>query len=80
MRFVPFLLVLAACGEVHQVHRWPGHRRERDEQVRVLTESAAVQSEKTIELEARVRKLEQELEKLRHAPQPAPAALPSPGT
>jgi hypothetical protein len=73
MRFVPFLLALAACGEVHQVHRWPGHRRERDEQIEALENQART-------LETRMRRLEQQLWKLQQVPQPASGALPSPGT
>jgi hypothetical protein len=73
-----FVLALAACGEVRQTHRWPEHRREKDEQIDALAQKATA-------LEARVHKLEMLLEQLKPsqpvppAP-PTPAALPSPGT
>jgi hypothetical protein len=73
MRFACLLVVLAACGEVHQTHRWPGHRRERDEQIEALETQART-------LETRVRRLEQQLWRLQQPSQPASGALPSPGT
>ena len=80
--FLIGVLVLAACGEIRQVHRWPDHRREKDEQISTLEQKANVLGTKNDELEARVRKLEEELAKLRQAApaQAAPAALPSPGS
>ena len=68
MRLVMIVLALAACGEVRQHHRWPDHRREKDAQIEMLIR--------------KVEAIEQELARLRQpaAPQPAPAALPSPST
>jgi uncharacterized protein YceH (UPF0502 family) len=89
MRILVFVLVLAACGEVRQSHRWPDHRREKDEQIASLLEKASSLEQKTdalvhhaSALEARVKQLEQELANLRQpaAPQPAPAGVPSPRT
>lgn len=82
MRFVSIVLVLAACGEVRQSHRWPEHRRTKDEAIHALEQQAQSLAQKTITLETRMQALEQELAKLRQpvAPQPAASGLLSPGT
>jgi hypothetical protein len=70
MRLVTIVLLLAACGEVRQNHRWPDHRRDKDAAINALEQRAT-------SLEARIKQLEQAVVKLQHPPQPA---LPSPGT
>ena len=82
MRFVSIVLVLAACGEVRQNHRWPDHRREKDEAIHALELKSQSLEQKTATLETALRELEQELAKLRQpvAPQAPATALPSPGT
>ncbi|HEY5952695.1 MAG TPA: hypothetical protein VIV40_44655 [Kofleriaceae bacterium] len=84
MRLVIVVFVLAGCGEVRQVHRWPNHRRDKDEQITAL-------AAKTKTLETRIDNLEEALSVMRQQlmqqqeplkqqqqPQPAAAALPSP--
>jgi hypothetical protein len=69
MRLVTIVLLLAACGEVRQSHRWPDHRRDKDAAITALEARAT-------SLEARIKQLEQAIGSLQHPPQPA---LPSPG-
>jgi hypothetical protein len=77
MRVITIVLALAACAEVRQTHRWPGHRQEKDAEIARLGEQTKVLASHAALLEARVKQLEQALAKLQ---QPPPAALPSPGT
>jgi septal ring factor EnvC (AmiA/AmiB activator) len=77
MRLVMIVLVLAACGEVRQSHRWPDHRQEKDAQIASLVQETQAITQQAAVLEARIKRLEQELAKLQQAAQPA---LPSPGT
>jgi hypothetical protein len=64
------VLVLAGCGE-RTFHRWPHHRRERDDGMAEL-------ARKTEKLEARIKSLEQHVANLQAAPQPVVAAQPAP--
>jgi uncharacterized protein YlxW (UPF0749 family) len=83
MRLVMLTVIaLVGCGETRQVHRWPNHRREKDEQIEALQRDTVALQAHASTLEVRVHKLEAELAKLRQAapPEPAPAALPSPGS
>jgi hypothetical protein len=73
MRLLIVVLALAACSETRQIHRWPQHRRDKDEQIELLLR-------RTDALEQRVKLLEQRAPNAREVPQPAPSALPSPGT
>ena len=56
---ITLVLVLAACGETRQVHRWPNHRREKDEQIAAVAQKAIALETKTMTLEARIRMLVQ---------------------
>jgi hypothetical protein len=71
MRLLSVILLLAACGEVRQINRWPSHRREKDAEIERLGQQA-------VTLEARIKKLEEELATLRRRAEPPPA--PAPGT
>jgi hypothetical protein len=75
MRLVSLVLVLAACGEVRQSHRWPDHRRERDEQYTSLAEQTQALEARAASAEARIKQLEQTLAKLQSA-LPSPAGEP----
>ena len=68
---VAIVLVIAACGETRQVTRWPAHRRQEDERMRVLEQKAA-------DLEARLRRLEIEVHQALPAAAPAPTPTPNP--
>jgi len=67
---VVVVLVIAACGETRQVTRWPAHRRQEDERMRVLEQKAA-------DLEARLRRLEIQVQRVPAAPA-VPAPPPNP--
>jgi hypothetical protein len=69
------VLLLAACGEPRQLHRWPDHRREKDALIEVLQQRTATLTTRATDLEERVHKLEAALAKL----QPAPPAVTSVG-
>jgi hypothetical protein len=71
MRLLSIVLVLAACGEVRQVNRWPSHRREKDAQLDML-------AQKAITLEARIERLERELATLRRTPRDSTPSPPPP--
>jgi hypothetical protein len=75
MRLVTLVLALAACGEVRQPHRWPDHRREKDAQIDALTVKTQELERKLQVLVTHMKRLEQQLARLGHAP----GAVPSPG-
>jgi outer membrane murein-binding lipoprotein Lpp len=67
-----WVLLIAACGETRQVHRWPNHRRDKDAAIEKLQTQVG-------ELEARVAELEKMLRATsRSGPAATPAAAPIP--